>query len=556
MTQDNGSNPAPDDERTGSAQLLTLSADTLRSLESDPATLLERARFASRYNLTFGGKRNLDEALGYAPKLDIKLYKQRYERGGIAERLAEAYPRATWAGGASIVEDPDPDVLTAFEEAAVELFSRLGVWSRIMRADILSGLGEFGVLLIGAKGNLNEELPKNLGAEGILYLTPLGEDRVKIKDLDEDAASVRYGLPTAYTVKLDDKRNTSVVVHWSRVIHIAEGLLDNDVYGKPRLRAVWNYLDDLEKVVGGGAEAAWNRMDPGFHADLDPQVALTPEHKERLKVQIEEFQHKLRRFITTRGMKINPLSGEVTAFGTNADSILDLIAGTTGIPQRVFVGSERGELASAQDRDNWADRIAERRREFAIPLVASFVDRLVEYGALPKPAEFEVVWPNEDEMNEEQKANVAAKLAAANRDMAEATGEPLMVSDEIRGNILGLGPLAEVWEPEEEPEEEVVQPAEGEEEPVEEGEEPQRKRTGPRAAAAPRIKDSPEYRRLSRAASPHRRRLEREMLLAMRAAKNAISTADAQLALRQRDALSRRKVAQAAAAKIQERVAS
>ena len=43
-------------------------------------------------------------------------------------------------------------------------------------------------------------------------------------------------------------------VHASRVLHVAEDCLDDDVYGIPRLKPVFDRLDDLLKVVGGSAE--------------------------------------------------------------------------------------------------------------------------------------------------------------------------------------------------------------------------------------------------------------------------------------------------------------
>ena len=37
-----------------------------------------------------------------------------------------------------------------------------------------------------------------------------------------------------------------------------------------------------------------------------------------------------------------------------------MISAETGIPKRILTGSERGELASSQDRDNWFERYPER----------------------------------------------------------------------------------------------------------------------------------------------------------------------------------------------------
>lgn len=370
-------------------------AHVRRALTSD---LIERAQFATDVGLTFNGYRNVRVQLGYLERLVWDDYRHLYRRGGIAKRIIEAYPKATWSSDARLTEDVDNNTQTPFEAAVAELFDRLDVWSRIERADILANIGSYSCLLIGAAGKLDTPLPSRL--RDLLYLTPLAENHATIQSWDVDVRSPRYGLPEYYQVSLGgdplfergtylpssiSRKSEIVRVHWSRILHIAEGLLEDDVFGTPRLEAVWNNLDDLVKVVGGGAEAAWKRMDPGIQLDVDPELPLDEDAMEDLEEQADEYIHGLRRMLQTRGTKMNLLSTTVAGFGPNATAILQLISGTTGIPQRILTGSERGELASTQDRDNWWDRINERRRAFAAPLIREFVNRLIERGAVPAP---------------------------------------------------------------------------------------------------------------------------------------------------------------------------
>jgi hypothetical protein len=49
------------------------------------------------------------------------------------------------------------------------------------------------------------------------------------------------GLPRYYTVKRTNLANASGA-------HVADGLMDDNIYGEPRLRCIWNLLNDLEKV--------------------------------------------------------------------------------------------------------------------------------------------------------------------------------------------------------------------------------------------------------------------------------------------------------------------
>jgi hypothetical protein len=213
------------------------------------------------------------------------------------------------------------------------------------------------------------------------------------------------------------------------------------VFGKPRLRAVWNYLDDLIKITGGGAEASWQRVNPGLHLKMDKDLHLTKKEMKVLEDLAEDYQHNVTRILPTRGVDINTLNAIVNAFGPNQDAVTRLICGVVGIPHRVLLGSERGEMASTQDRDNWSDRVAERRQEFGVPTVRALINRLQEFGALPQLSEaddYDVVWPDEEELNEQQKGALALTMAQANH----ANGDIILTSNEIRDQVWGLPPLA------------------------------------------------------------------------------------------------------------------
>ena len=59
---------------------------------------------------------------------------------------------------------------------------------------------------------------------------------------------------------------SSRVVHWSRVIHIAENAGGTGVYGLPRLQSVYNRLEDLLKIMAGSGESAWRLLYKGLVA--------------------------------------------------------------------------------------------------------------------------------------------------------------------------------------------------------------------------------------------------------------------------------------------------
>ena len=408
--------------------------------------LISRSSLASRAGLTFNQDRDLYHALGYDRDLTVEKYRQRYRRNPVAARVVEAYPRGTWRGiGGELFEDPDPKVITPFEEAWVEIAQRLKIWPTFMRADILAGLGRYGVLLIGGPGtNLAAPLPEVVKPEEVTFLAPFAEDHAKIKEYETSASSERYTQPKFYTLTniVPENKGTPGAgqdVHWSRVIHLAEGALDDSVFGPPRLERVWNPLDDLEKLVGAGSEAFWLRAHQGYQFDLDKETELAPAEETKLSDEVDEFIHGLRRAVRTRGMKLQALGSDVANFDRNVESVISLISSGTGIPQRILMGSERGQLASEQDRVNWSERIQDRRNEYAGPMVVRpLVDRFIKHGILPTPEKgYEIFWPQIFDLSDDERAKIGSKYAEIN----QKNGTTVITEDEIRDQVLGLGPL-------------------------------------------------------------------------------------------------------------------
>jgi hypothetical protein len=169
-------------------------------------------------------------------------------------------------------------------------------------------------------------------------------------------------------------------------------------------------------------------------------VKITPgsvEEKE-LRAQVDEYVHKMRRVLRTRGIKATVLGSDVADFRSPVLALISLIAGSAKIPQRILLGSERGELSSTQDRFNWDNRIRDRRLEYAGPFVVrQFVDRCIAVGILPSPAQYDVRWPEIKNLDDVQRADVALKYARVN----EANKSVVITEDEIRDRILELPPL-------------------------------------------------------------------------------------------------------------------
>ena len=441
---------------------LRLAFEELRTLEAD--ILMERLRFSKQHGLTFNGARDEYVILGYDTVITNKQYRVEYERGGIAGRIIDALPNATWRGKIELIENEDPKTNTPFEQSYKTLDARLGLQSRFLRVDKMSSLSHYAVLFIGGPGNLEGDLPKGKGnPDDIKFVSIFSggsgpgngpNDRASafdadcmIEAFDVDPTSERFGLPKSYQLKRTDISSPMLGtgVHWSRIIHVAQDLLDNEVYGLPGLERVWNDLINIRKIVGGGAEAFWLRANQGFHINVDKDQSLTDPSLglTELKAQIEKYKHGLDRWIRTKGTDVNVLGSDVANFSQSMDACLTLIAGAKAIPKRILTGSEMGELASSQDRDNWQDQVNGRQTGHAEPnILRAFVNRLLAYNYLPVPKGkghngYDVRWSPISKLSQAEKNAMGTTWASINSTM----GETVFTRDEIREATADKGPL-------------------------------------------------------------------------------------------------------------------
>lgn len=393
--------------------------------------VMTRAALFSRLGQQYGGERKLYEALGYKLTLQYVDYHTQYDRQDIAGAIINRPVNATWRGGVALMETDEKED-TALEKAWADIYDRLSLQSKFTRLDKLASIGEYAVLLLGLDDVQSQEEfanPVNAGRRELLYVKPFSQQSAEISEWESDPNSDRYGLPSQYDITLTIPGSNKVEVirvHASRVLHVAYDLMEDEVRGTPRLKKVFNRLWDLEKIVGGSAEMFWKGARPGYQGKVDPEYTMTSEMEDDMQNQIDEFEHELRRIMVNEGVELNALAPQVADPSQHVDIQLQMISAETGIPKRILVGSERGELASTEDRDQWNNVIQSRREEYAEPLILQrFVKVGIEYGFLPVPKQkdqFSFMWTDLFAPSDKEKAEVGE---IRSRSLANYTKNPL-----------------------------------------------------------------------------------------------------------------------------------
>ena len=374
----------------------------------------------------YKGKRNIYDSLGYPQdsELNFQYYFNLYDRQDIASAIIDRPVEAAWDGllGVSSPTDSGKED-DALQAAWLKMEKEFGLSFEFSRLDKLVGIGQFAILLFGfsdVKEQTDFKKPLT-GAPKLLYINSFSEGDINITEWEINPANPRYGLPLRYTLDISSpeqpgsKRVTGQLeVHYSRVMHVSEDSIRSNVYGTPRLKAIINRLLDLEKLLGGDAEMFWKGARPGYFGKVDKDASMSDTEWDALTDQLENYEHDLIRFLHAQGMSIESLAQQIADPASHVDIQLQAVCAKTGIPKRVFVGSERGELSSTQDEIQWRTLIKTRQRKFCeSKILIPFVDMCMDYGALPRVEDYIVDWEDLFSPSEKEKAEVGQVRASA-----------------------------------------------------------------------------------------------------------------------------------------------
>lgn len=373
------------------------------------------------------------DVFNYDRNPDIEDYYASFLRSRYGGPVVEVPAETAWRDPPEITDDAETDAETdtEFEQALAELVSAHRLWNYGKRADVLAGIGEYGVLVLELDDINGPDgfQKKASSASNLTGLRPFSQQ--SIEDIDTgNPGSGRWGEPVSYTLDLEDEDDTGVLVddntgpsqmevHHTRVIHVpSDGLLDDEVRGQPRQEGVWNTLTDIEKTLGSAAEVAYRASAWGLSINIDKDATL--DNPEEFREHTQRWYHGLEPMLRLQGAEAESLGGEDIDPAPIVDPNIEALAARTGIPQKVLRGNESGEVAGSQDLQEFYGKIQERREQFVTPMIVrALIDRLVELGVLPSAAGggYEVDWPALAEQDEEQEATIQKNRSQVARNL-------------------------------------------------------------------------------------------------------------------------------------------
>lgn len=385
-------------------------------------------------------RRSVEAECGHPDSMTNEEYKGLYERDAIAARVVDVMPDESWMSPPRIFEKEESEEPTPFEKRWRTLYQDMRgdsffngeegnpIFEDLKRADKKSGIGPCGMLLIGTDDGKSLDQPvklykkdeKSRKEQKLTFLQSFDATLVEISEREEDESSPRFGQPIMYNITFGDPNHSEEdqglvsvgvdkEVHWTRVIDLPDNL---------RMKPVLNRILDLKKLYGASAEMYWRGAFFGISIESDPRFFSEDfdlvETQKKIKDQMENWSQGLQRYLTLMGMSAKSLAPQVVDPGPQIEVQIEAICIKIRVPKRIFMGSERGELASTQDDSAWNDRLRERQNSYITPrIIIPFVDRLIAMGILPPPVGYSVVWPDLDSLTDEDKANIAQKRTEA-----------------------------------------------------------------------------------------------------------------------------------------------
>ncbi len=406
-------------------------------------------------------KRDIDYECGYPDRITLSHFQKMWERDGIGAKLITVWPDESWQLYPEILEGEEAED-TEFEERWKTLDKQHKIMHCLHTADKLSGIGQFGVILLGiADGKeLHEpvdgvtDLPLDRREApdkevDLLFMRAFSQLNVQIEALEKNSKSPRFGKPTIYKLQWQDNiigdadqynNNISKRVHWTRIIHLADNRTSSPIWGIPRLQRVFNNLYNVQKVIGGSGEMFWKGGFPGFSFEINPDVKGDVEFdKEEFRKQLDAWQNGMQRYLTLLNINAKTLNTSIADPNPHLMVQLQAICAAEGLPIRIFLGTEEGKMAGSQDERAWTNRVKFRQGNYNTPyIVRPLIDRFMEIGILPwiDGGEYNIKWPDIAAPSDADKADIASKEVSALAAYISGGVEAIMPPDQFLLQIM------------------------------------------------------------------------------------------------------------------------
>ena len=292
-----------------------------------------------------------------------------------------------------------------FDKQVQTELSRLKAKRELMQMAVFERCYGWAILVLGyadTAESLAEPLTEPQSLEEISAYSP-----VQVARIDEvrDKEDPRYGLPEYYNVKRAGIASY-LKIHYSRVIHFANRLIDSDYKGLSVLDPVWDDIVTLRNIRWGMGQTMY-RYGSGF-----PDITFTGAEKS----DIEDFihsgsfsnlsartyfvhnEHQLLDFKGVAGRAIDPMNYYLP--------IMENISAGSGIPLAILRGVQAGALTGSEvNQQEYYGLISDEQSGYEQG-IRELINIILKLNGFGEQTDFKFNWKGGFELDELKKAQI------------------------------------------------------------------------------------------------------------------------------------------------------
>lgn len=385
----------------------TILLDRLKTVTNNAVERLKGA-----LGVSHDGNRNQNEVFGYPENPSFEDFYSMYLDGGMMRNVVDKVAKGCWRDVPAITS---PNGVT--DDEFLNSLKKCRIFEALERADILNRIGRYSVLYIAIPDGKqpHEPLGKALGIATVndLSFTVFQEPDIRIKQTNDNPGDKRRGMPEIYTLTaggfdsdLGGCQQQQVDVHHSRIVHLAEGALQNPLIGESALRAPYRAALDMMKARGAGAEAFYRNASPAT-------IFSTKEGAETDSTPQDEFTAAYGKFASGFNKALRTANMDVNQIKVNTDSPKDLIEcchldifAASGIPERVLTTKSGGQTTGTEDKGTWNALLLDRKESFC-DLVLKAALFIIDFsGVIQLPEDYDLEWSPSSALTEKEQVEV------------------------------------------------------------------------------------------------------------------------------------------------------
>lgn len=371
------------------------------------------------------GRRDLDQEFGYKPNLTFNDWFRLFNRS-FGRAVVTVAPSKVWQSHPVLKENNKTD--TPFLVEFNKLAKRTRLFKVMSELHTKSLVGEYGALFIAAKevdGKPDKPLylasSENIVAIRSHYQVELTEEGSPVVS---NPSSERFGLPEYFeyrgnSIASNNNQNAqSFIVDPSRVFTFSQFASQGSVRGDSILESTYNYIVNIEKIVGGVAEgfykAAGNKR---FYEITNPELAKAVLNSDTKKEEFAQSDHDFDSGFSSSkllgGMKVSQLQNMMSDPEQPFSINMQMICSILGISTTEFIGHLTGERASSENSKGWNNKCEGIRENIINPdMIIAFIrhiDKLGGWANSPDYDALEIEWPDLNAPSQSEKLDTMKK---------------------------------------------------------------------------------------------------------------------------------------------------